>query len=204
MNTLFSDTDLFSSGELKVTKFDIPDADLTLYEHFFNREEADRFYKILMQETPWKEEPITLHGKTHIMPRLIAWYGKRRDAGKELPLTGTLVTIKERIEKTSGMKFTSVLLNHYRSGNDHVSWHRDYDKNYSKTPPVGSVSFGETRPFDIRHKFRKDIEKIRIPLHHGSFLLMAGPMQHFWEHQVPKTAKQIKPRINLTFRVVEP
>src|SRR5688572_17659946 len=100
METLFKDTDLFSSGELKVTKFDIPDAELTLHEHFFNREEADRYYEILMKETPWKEEPITLHGKTHIMPRLIAWYGKRRDGGKELALTETLLSIKERIEKT--------------------------------------------------------------------------------------------------------
>ena len=34
MLTLFDDTDLFHSGDLKITHFNIPDAELTLYEHF--------------------------------------------------------------------------------------------------------------------------------------------------------------------------
>ena len=54
MLTLFNDTDLFNSGELREQKFDIPDADLKLYEHFFNRAESNRFYETLMEETPWK------------------------------------------------------------------------------------------------------------------------------------------------------
>jgi alkylated DNA repair dioxygenase AlkB len=34
-------------------------------------------------------------------------------------------------------------------------------------------------------------------------LLMKGTTQHFWKHQIPKTAKAIGPRINLTFRVIK-
>jgi alkylated DNA repair dioxygenase AlkB len=203
MATLFDDTELFSSGELRVQKFDIPDAELTLWEHLFNREESNRFYEILLKDTPWKQEPITIHGNTHLTPRLTAWYGKHRDENLPVtPLTPTLQVIKDRVEETSGVKFTSVLLNLYRSGQDSVSWHRDHDRELGPRPIVGSVSFGETRPFEIRHKYRKDLQKIRIPLNHGSFLLMGGTMQHYWEHQVPKTAKDIKPRINLTFRIV--
>ena len=200
--TLFDDTALFNSGELKVTKFDIPDAELTLWEHFIQREEADLYYKLLLEETPWKQEPFTIHGKTVPTPRLTAWYGKRRSGKPPMELTPTLQEIKAKIEETSGVQFTSVLLNYYRHGQDSVAWHRDKEKEFGANPIIGSVSFGETRPFDIRHVSRKDIEKIRIPLNHGSFLLMAGPMQHFWEHQVPKTAKLIQPRINLTFRIV--
>ena len=74
MLTLFDDTDLFNSGDLKITHFNIPDAELTLYEHFFNREKSDNYYRELMDETPWKQEPITIHGKTHPTPRLTAWY----------------------------------------------------------------------------------------------------------------------------------
>jgi len=203
MTTLFNDTELFTSGELKTSKFDIPDAELTLYEHFFQRNESDVFYKTLLDETPWKQEPITIHGKTLPTPRLTAWYGKRRGDKPVLHFTTTLEFIKEKVEATAGVQFTSVLLNLYRSGQDSVAWHRDHEKEFGVNPIIGSVSFGETRPFDIRHKYRKDLEKIRIPLNHGSFLLMAGPMQHFWEHQVPKTSKEIKPRINLTFRVVK-
>jgi alkylated DNA repair dioxygenase AlkB len=32
-------------------------------------------------------------------------------------------------------------------------------------------------------------------------LLMQGETQHFWQHQIAKTAKEIQPRINLTFRI---
>lgn len=200
--SLFDDTELFSSGELRITNFDLPDAELKLWEHFFPRNEADEYYRVLLEDTPWQQEPITIHGQTHLTPRLTAWYGKRRDGSNPRPLTTTLEKIKGKVEATSGIQFTSVLLNLYRTGQDSVSWHRDHDRELGPKPVVGSVSFGETRPFEIRHKFRKDLDKIRIPLNHGSFLLMAGTMQHFWEHQIPKTAKDLKPRINLTFRIM--
>jgi alkylated DNA repair dioxygenase AlkB len=201
MLTLFDDTELFHSGDLKITHFNIPDAELTLYEHFFRRADADRYYITLMDETPWQQEPITIHGKTYPTPRLTAWYGKRRRNEMMNNMTPALEEIKQKVDSQSGVVFTSVLLNLYRTGMDSVSWHRDNEKEYGSNPVIGSVSFGETRPFRIRHKFRNDLDKIEISLTHGSFLLMAGPMQHFWEHQIPKTKKDIKPRINLTFRI---
>lgn len=201
--SLFNDTEFFNSGKLRIQQFDLPDAELCLYEHFFDREESDRIYKTLLEETPWKQEPITIHGQTHMMPRMVAWYGKRRANKPPTPLTPTLAAIKEKVEATSGVEFTSVLLNLYRDGKDSVAWHRDHDREFGRNPVIGSVSFGETRPFQIRHKFREDIDKIEIPLNHGSFLLMGGAMQHYWEHRIPRTAKDLKPRINLTFRTVQ-
>ncbi|HQV24075.1 MAG TPA: alpha-ketoglutarate-dependent dioxygenase AlkB, partial [Agitococcus sp.] len=38
----------------------------------------------------------------------------------------------------------------------------------------------------------------------GSLLIMQGQTQHFWQHSVPKQAKVLKPRINLTFRHIYP
>jgi alkylated DNA repair dioxygenase AlkB len=204
MLTLFDDTDFFESGGLRITHFNIPDAELTLYEHFINRAESDRYYQVLLDETAWKQEPITIHGKTYATPRLTAWYGKRQNGSTVYPITPTLDEIKQKVEAQSGSVFTSVLLNLYRTGQDSVSWHRDHEKEYGVNPVIGSVSFGASRLFRIRHKFRKDLAQLDIPLHHGSFLLMAGPMQHFWEHQIPKTARDIKPRINLTFRILPP
>jgi alkylated DNA repair dioxygenase AlkB len=204
MSLLFQPTDLFSTGKLKVREFDMPDASLRLWEHFFNRVEADLFYHTLMKDTPWQQEEITLYDKTYLTPRMSVWYGKRREQSlkPELPLTPALTHIKQRVESETGIQFTSVLVNLYRDGNDSVAWHRDKDRASGPEPIVASVSFGETRAFETRHKFRKDLSKIRIPLHHGSLLLMAGSMQHYWEHQVPKTVKQVGPRINLTFRIV--
>ncbi|HTI11462.1 MAG TPA: alpha-ketoglutarate-dependent dioxygenase AlkB [Puia sp.] len=209
--SLFGDTDLFTVGKPRIVRYDLPDAELTLYEGFFPKNEADRLYTALLKETSWKQENITVYDKTHLTPRLTAWHGDAHTAytfsgskWEPYPWNGDLLFIKEKVEKETGKSFNSVLLNLYRNGKDSVGWHRDNEKEFGRNPAIASVSFGETRPFQIRHKFRKEVEKVEIPLTHGSLLLMAGPMQHFWEHQVPKTARPIHPRINLTFRLVHP
>lgn len=96
-----------------------------------------------------------------------------------------------------------ILTNLYRDGNDGVAWHSDREHNTGKDPNIASVTFGETRMFKLRHKFRKDIPVVEIPLHHGSFLLMGGTTNSFWQHHVPKTARDVRPRINLTFRKMD-
>lgn len=201
MPTLFDDTELFDTGALRVKRFAVPDANLTLYEHFFARAEADRLYRTLLEHTPWKQELIAIYDKTMPCPRLTCWYGKRRSGEPPLALTPELLQIKEKVEAASGIAFTSVLLNLYRDGQDSVAWHRDHDRELVANPVVGSVSFGQTRPFQMRHRTDKSIAPISLPLHHGSFLLMGGAMQHAWEHRIPKTAQLVAPRINLTFRI---
>lgn len=200
--TLFDATELFDTGALRIQRFEVPDAKLTLYEHFFDKEMADRCYHTLLQDTPWKQELIMLYEKTVLSPRLTCWYGKRRSGERPLPFTPELLAIKNKVESACGVSFTSVLLNLYRDGNDSVAWHRDHDKDFVTNPIVGSVSFGQTRPFQMRHRMDKTVPPLSIPLHHGSFLLMGGAMQHAWEHRIPKTTKLMTPRINLTFRIV--
>ena len=205
--SLFNDTELFSTGTPHTETFDVPDAMLVLHQAFFNREEADYYYQHLLQQTSWEQREITVYDKTHLTPRLTAWYGDRdySFSGHTLhphPWTPDLLRIKEKVERQSAAPFNSVLLNLYRDGRDSVGWHRDNEKEFGTNPAIGSVSFGETRPFRLRHKYRKDLPPIEIPLMHGSFLLMAGATQHYWEHAIPKTARPVRPRINLTFRFI--
>ncbi len=207
--SLFEHTSLFTTGQPATIHYDLPDAEVTLYKGFFHKEDADRLYTSLLKDTNWKQEDITVYGKTYPTPRLTAWYGDPQTAytfsgskWEPYPWNADLLFIKEKVEKAAGATFNSVLLNLYRNGADSVGWHRDNEEELGRNPVIASVSFGETRPFHIRHKFRKELARMEIPLTHGSLLLMAGPMQHYWEHQVPKTAKPISPRINLTFRFV--
>ena len=37
---------------------------------------------------------------------------------------------------------------------------------------------------------------------HGTLVIMAGTMQRFWKHEVPKTNEDVGERINLTFRYI--
>ena len=63
------------------------------------------------------------------------------------------------------------------------------------------MSFGAERYFHLQHNQNKEL-KLKLLLEPGSLLLMKGTTQHFWKHQIPKTAKPVAPRINLTFRVI--
>ena len=69
-------------------------------------------------------------------------------------------------------------------------------------PIIASVTFGETRPFQLKHISNKELKKVDIPLSNGSLLTMAGETQHYWKHQIPKTTKTLESRINLTFRQI--
>lgn len=187
----------------------IPDGDLLLIEHFFDWNESDYFYKALANGTQWQEEKIKIFGKTVALPRLTAWYG---NPGVNFTYSGIamcarawtpeLVRIKTRIQEIAGVEFTGVLLNLYRTGQDSVSWHSDDEKELGKNPIIGSVSFGETRMFQMKHRTRKELQQVKIPLAHGSLLLMRGTTQQCWKHCVPKTSRPVRPRINLTFRAI--
>jgi alkylated DNA repair dioxygenase AlkB len=52
----------------------------------------------------------------------------------------------------------------------------------------------------MRHKKRKDLSPLRLPLESGSLLLMRGPTQRHWRHGVDKQTTPCGPRVNLTFR----
>ena len=111
-----------------------------------------------------------------------------------------LLYIESRIEPVAKAQFNSVLLNLYRNGNDAVSWHQDNESELGENPVIASLSFGGTRRFQLRHRFKKDLPRVDIDLTHGSLLIMKGVTQRFWQHQIMRTAKPVEPRINLTFR----
>lgn len=184
------------------------DGEVIFYRDFFNVDESDRLFLELNSSIEWQQDTIVIFGKRIPLPRLQAWYG---DEGKSYtysgieqhpkPWTPVLLAIKTRIEKVAPVKFNSVLLNLYRHGKDSVAWHSDDEPELGQNPIIGSVSFGDTRRFSLKHKQMKE-RKVEIDLPHGSFLLMRGATQHYWQHQIAKTTKAVKPRINLTFRIV--
>lgn len=206
MIILFNDTEIFTSGSGGKKIFGLPDTELMLHDNFFTREESDLYYTTLLRSTPWREYTMEIYDKTVAVPRMISWYEDRDNPGADKTKPDwppELLAIRKRVEKETKVKFNCVLLNLYRNGKDGVSWHSDREHNFGADAIIASVSFGETRMFGLRHKFRKEIPQLAIPLYHGSLLLMAGTTQSFWQHQVPKTAKDILPRINLTFRQIK-
>lgn len=175
----------------------------------FSPEESDRYLQTFIQTVPWEQKTIKMWDKQMLTPRLTAWFGDPRTnyafSGLKLdPMDWTpeLLEIKARVEPLAGVTFNSVLLNYYRDGNDSVAWHSDKENVLGKRPVIVSVSFGEVRSFDIRRKTdHKEVYSVR--LEHGSFLLMKAGLQEAFEHRIAKSIRPMKPRINLTFRVVK-
>lgn len=92
----------------------------------------------------------------------------------------------------------------YRDGSDHISEHRDDEKDLDHSAPIASLSFGQTRDFvlkhsDLRRKIRH-VDPVKISLEHGSLLLMNPPTNRYWYHSLPPRKSAIGVRVNLTFR----
>ncbi|WP_179413791.1 alpha-ketoglutarate-dependent dioxygenase AlkB family protein [Mucilaginibacter sp. E4BP6] len=174
----------------------------------FNENESNFYMQKFINKMPWQQKSVLMYGKEVITPRLTVWYGDpdvdysiSGSNARPLIWTKELLEIKSKIEPLAGVKFDSVLLNYYRDGNDSVSWHSDNDGIPGRNRIVGSVSFGQERNFDIRNKEDHQI-KYSVTLENGSYLLMKEGFQEGWQHRIAKSTKPMKPRVNLTFRLM--
>jgi alkylated DNA repair dioxygenase AlkB len=187
----------------------MPDAEVAVFHEFFQPSESDHFFEKLLTQTNWRQDKIRMYGKQIDLPRLTAWHG---DPGKNYSYSGIsmqpdawtepLLQVKRRVDSAAGVRFNSVLLSLYRTGQDGLSWHQDNEPELGENPVIASVSFGDVRSFQFKHKYKKELRTVSIDLTHGSLLIMRGTTQQFWVHQVPKTSRPVRPRINLTFRVI--
>lgn len=192
----------------KIT-FNLPNASVEYYPNFFDVNQSKLLFEKLLHEIPWQQDNITVFGKTHPQPRLTALFGNE---GKQYSYSNIimkphswnplLMFIKSEIEAVCNENFTTVLLNLYRNGKDSNGWHADNEKELGRNPIIASVSFGAERIFHLQHNSISDAKQ-KIILQNGSLLIMKDETQHFWKHQIPKTTKEIGPRINLTFRIIK-
>lgn len=186
----------------------LPQDGILLYRpDFFSPDEARSFFSILKDTIAWERPSLRLYGKDFPIPRFAAWYGDVEytysgHLNIPMPWTEELFDIKERLETACETPFNSVLLNYYRDGSDHMSWHADDEKSLGENPVIASVSLGEVRKFGVKHRYEKSLPPLSLELGSGSLLIMKGKMQEYWHHRVHPTKRPKGPRINLTFRNV--
>lgn len=185
------------------------DGEVLFFSNFFRMHECDIFFESLLRQVDWRHEPIFIFGEWKMQPRLTAWFGENDKTYTYSGITMTpkvwlpqLLEIKTRIESVSETKFSSALLNQYRDENDSMGWHSDNEKELGEQPSIASVSLGASRKFQLRHKTDKHL-RTSIELSHGSFLLMRGETQKYWEHCIPKQSAPCDARINITFRNIK-
>ncbi|WP_296269457.1 alpha-ketoglutarate-dependent dioxygenase AlkB family protein [Pseudomonas sp. UBA6323] len=186
----------------------IADAELDYLPGWVDAAVADNWLDALVEQTPWQQPELFIHGRYHRTPRLTAWYGdteaRYRYSGKlhePMPWTLLLDEIRQRVADEVGQPLNAVLLNYYRDGQDSMGWHSDAEPELGRDPLIASLNLGGSRRFDLRRVGSTRIEH-SLTLEHASLLVMRGPTQHHWQHQVAKTRQACAPRLNLTFRLI--
>ena len=171
---------------------------------------ANVLYETLSVQTPWSVHRIRLFGRWVDSPRLSCWIGDAqavyRYSGQTFaphPWTEALAALRDRLRGELGVPFNSVLANLYRDGRDAMGWHSDDEPELGPQPVIASISLGGARRFVLKHKQNAAL-RAAYELPHGSLLVMSGDTQRHYRHALPRTAKPVAPRINLTFRWIDP
>lgn len=203
--------DLFDGPETSVPKDGIEllagTSSALFHRCVLRPEEQEQALAILLNEVPWTQNKVRMFGKVHPEPRLVAWYGDedRRYSYsgirlKPLPWTPTLLHLKEVCERFAQARFNTVLVNLYRDGQDTVGWHSDDEPELGTDPVIASLSLGAPRTFRLRNRSSRETRTVDLPS--GSLLVMSGRCQADWEHQLPRRARVLERRLNLTFRTI--
>ena len=188
----------------------LPGAELCLLPGWLAPSAAEALLEGLLEQIQWEVHRIHMFGRAVDSPRLSSWIG---DAGITYRYSGTtfeprpwpdsLLALRRRLSDELATSFNSVLANRYRSGSDTMGWHSDDEPELGARPVIASISLGATRRFILKHRHEPSI-KAGIALEHGSLLVMRGDTQRFYRHCLPRTARPVAERINLTFRQILP
>lgn len=183
------------------------DGETIYYGIVLNSNEVKFYYNSLLETINWKNDELKIFGKSIITKRKVAWYGDKEFlytysgiTKKANIWTEELLSLKSKVEELSKETYNSCLLNLYHSGDEGMAYHSDDEKMLKRNGAIASLSIGAERKFSLKHK--KNKQRIDIVLETGSLLVMKGETQQHWLHTLPKTKKNISPRINLTFRTI--
>ena len=189
----------------------LPGAELLFAPNFLPAAKATALLTALTATVAWEQRTIRLFGQEFPQPRLTAWYGDPEArytysglAWEPRPWLPALAALRASVEAATAGRYNSVLLNLYRDGRDSMGWHADDEPELGPTPAIASLSLGAVRRFRLRPRAGLLHAPFGIDLPTGSLLLMRGPTQQHWQHALPKTARPVGPRLNLTFRWVSP
>ena len=184
-------------------------ADLALWTDWVAPAEADALLEELRDTIAWETHVIRMFGREVASPRLSCWIGDpgasyvySRTRFEPRPWPPALAALRPRLEQACGGTFNSVLANLYRDGRDAMGWHSDDEPELGPAPVIASLSLGASRRFLFRRKSPRSSAALELELPHGSLLRMAGATQRLYQHALPRSARVLTPRINLTFRHV--
>ncbi len=156
---------------------------------------ADALVAELLATVDWQAREVPMYGQVVPQPRLSAFW----------PAGGcpeVLAGLADRLSEHYGLDLGSVGANLYRDGHDSVAFHGDRHARGVDCPDtvVPVLTLGATRRFLLRPAGGGPSVVLRPGS--GDLLVMGGSCQRTWQHAVPKTARNVGPRLSVTFRAV--
>ena len=201
--------DLFDQQIIPVRLADERRSEIVFWPNWLDSQHADALLATAISKTPWREDMINIGGKCIPVPRLQNWFGAPNTSYtysgirlQALEFPDWMDKVRTAVEQVTGHRFNRALVNYYRHGRDSVDWHADNEVELGREPMVASLSMGAERVFQLRHNKTK--ERLSVSLPHGSLLLMGAGIQEHWQHRLAKVASLEQPRVNFTFRYMEP
>lgn len=192
---------------------DLPGADVVYTADWLPPAEAQALFEHLHATAPWKQGRRQMYDRFVDVPRLQAGLydperpRRRPGSTPREPMPPGLRAVRDRLEAELDARFGWVLANLYRGGRDSVAMHADDEEELGPRPVIASLSLGATRRFLFRPRAGSPIAAgaptLALDLPAGSLLVMRGATQLHWDHGVPKVARPVGPRINLTFRTAD-
>lgn len=188
--------------------FQLPDAQLLVWQQLFDETASLKLQEHLAQLV-WRKPSIWMFGRMLPIPRKQLWMGDSHCSYRYSGVlfhpeswTPILQQVTAMVSQLTGHSFNCVLLNRYDGGHEHMGWHSDDEPELGESPVIASLSLGQSRRFDLKHKELGC--QLQLTLADGDLLVMAGACQRFWQHALPKQAKAQGTRYNLTFRYIAP
>jgi len=185
------------------------DGVVNYFGRIYDQAASKQLFHKLLTDVEWRPDQAVIFGKSISTKRMVSWYADEsfeyRYSGTSkiaLPWIAELQEIKRKVEQLTGEDFNSCLLNLYQTGGEGMAWHSDGEKYLKKEGAIASLSLGAERKFSFKHKKTK--KRLDFWLKNGSLLVMKGTTQTHWLHRLPPVKNLKQPRINLTFRQIEP
>jgi alkylated DNA repair dioxygenase AlkB len=188
-----------------------------LNKNFLTKAEADTLLAWALGTLQFKDTTMTVYGRKCTPERKTISFGDKvykYSGTTSIPETWPveLLGIRKRLSELHPQKKdpTFVLANLYKKGTAVLGWHSDNEPGIVAGEPIYSLTVGAECDFMIRGRkdknvgYTKDnIQKITVPLPHGSLCVMTGKFQSRYQHQVPARKRCTAPRVNFTFRYMK-
>ncbi|GEN28842.1 alpha-ketoglutarate-dependent dioxygenase AlkB [Halovibrio variabilis] len=197
--------DLFENDDMKSINLLPRDGEVYYYGNILDAATAAMYLDKCIRELSWEHDRAFIYGKEIVTKRKMAWYADEPVAYRYSGYTKVALVwpdflgeLKQAVESSCGESFNSCLCNVYSAGDEGMGWHSDAEKELVENGSIGALTLGGERRFSFKHK--QSGESVSLTLEHGSLLIMKGTTQKNWLHSLPKTKKDVEPRVSLTFR----